>query len=269
VAPEVYPSFMNVDALLRSTALAAARLAALIRSIRRPEAQAVGHWTSADVAVHLADRFEVFPRMVHGEGAVSPSLEEMSSFNDERVLTRSDRELSALADAVEQGGTEFVHEMSAADTQEEIQWVHDIRLPRYTFGGLVLGEALVHGYDIASAEGITWPIDPTDVHLAFEALIPLIPYYLDGEAARGLDVCFDLRLRGGPRRFLAVSGGSLEVAEPDARKVDCRISADAPTFLLVSYGRIRPVRPAMTGKIVAWGRKPWLGLKLPRLIRSP
>jgi uncharacterized protein (TIGR03083 family) len=260
---------MDVEALLGSTARATTRLAALIRSIRRPEAPAVGRWTSSDVAAHLADRFEVFPRMVHGEGAISRSIEDMAAFNDERVSARRDRDLSGLAESVEAGGTAFLEEMTAADPYEEVPWVSGIRLPRYTFGGLVLGEALVHGWDMATAERITWQVEPADVHLLFESLIPLTPHYLDAGAARGLELCYDLRLRGGPRWFLVVSGGRLEIVEPDGRKVDCRISADAPTFLLVSYGRIGPVRPALTGKIVAWGRKPWLGLKLPKLLRSP
>jgi hypothetical protein len=57
-----------------------------------------------------------------------------------------------------------------------------------------------------------------------------------------------------------------------ARSIDaiaCRISADPAAHLLVTYGRAGPLGPALRGKITAGGRKPWLGLRLPRLFRQP
>jgi hypothetical protein len=40
-------------------------------------------------------------------------------------------------------------------------------------------------------------------------------------------------------------------------------------LLLVSYGRISQWRPALTGKMVAWGRRPWLGLFLTHYLVRP
>jgi len=51
--------------------------------------------------------------------------------------------------------------------------------------------------------------------------------------------------------------------------VDCVISAEPATFLLVNYGRTGPWGPAHTGKVVAWGRRPWLALGLPKTFRAP
>ena len=44
---------------------------------------------------------------------------------------------------------------------------------------------------------------------------------------------------------------------------------DPASFLLVSYGRIGPLLPSLTGRAVSWGRKGWLGLSMHRLFRAP
>lgn len=45
-----------------------------------------------------------------------------------------------------------------------------------------------------------------------------------------------------------------------------------PSFaahLLAAYGRVGQVRPAVTGKVVVYGRKPWLGFKFSKLVVAP
>ena len=44
--------------------------------------------------------------------------------------------------------------------------------------------------------------------------------------------------------------------------------ADPAAFLLVSFHRVSPVSAALTGKIITWGRKPWLLLRLQSVLRS-
>ena len=78
------------------------------------------------------------------------------------------------------------------------------------------------------------------------------------------------RDRNAPRATLSFADGVLTVRpEPATEPVDCHICADPAVHLLLSYGRIGPVRPALTGRIVAWGRRPRLALVLPRLFRAP
>ena len=51
--------------------------------------------------------------------------------------------------------------------------------------------------------------------------------------------------------------------------MDCHVSADPVALLLVSYGRRSQWVPVLTGKLLAWGRKPWLGLRLVRYLVTP
>jgi len=75
-------------------------------------------------------------------------------------------------------------------------------------------------------------------------------------------------VRGGVRRVLAIDDGRLTVTVDDA-PVDCHVSAEPVALLLIAYGRRRQWIPILTGKVDAWGRKPWLGPRLVRYLVTP
>jgi hypothetical protein len=51
--------------------------------------------------------------------------------------------------------------------------------------------------------------------------------------------------------------------------VDCVISADPVTFLLVVYGRLPSSQAFQRGGMTATGRRPWLGLHYKQLFFDP
>ena len=55
----------------------------------------------------------------------------------------------------------------------------------------------------------------------------------------------------------------------DGESVDCHVSAEPVALLLIAYGRRSQWVPIMTGKLIAWGRKPWLGPRLVRYLVTP
>jgi hypothetical protein len=154
-------------------------------------------------------------------------------------------------------------------TDDIVEWYGGIKVPAYTPPSIIITEALVHGFDIAQAEGKPWPIDSEVARLSVRGLFPLLPEYVNREAARDVRICYELSLRGGPPAYLTFESGVLSVDQSPPRPVDCRLSVDPATYLLVGYGRIGQWGPTFRGKVVAWGRKPWLGLKLGKLIASP
>jgi putative sterol carrier protein len=97
---------------------------------------------------------------------------------------------------------------------------------------------------------------------------PRHPSPSERQQAAGLRVSYELRFRGGPRYRLAIKDGTAEVTEA-GEKVDCWISADPVAFLLVGYGRIGQWGPILRGRMMAGGRKPWLGFKFGGLLTSP
>jgi hypothetical protein len=64
--------------------------------------------------------------------------------------------------------------------------------------------------------------------------------------------------------------GALTVGTPASdQRADCYLSADPWAFLLVLYGRSGPLKPALAGRILAWGHRPWLAFTLPARFRKP
>jgi hypothetical protein len=63
---------------------------------------------------------------------------------------------------------------------------------------------------------------------------------------------------GGPRYLIAIDDGVAHVTGAGPR-ADCWISADPVAFLLVGYGRASQWSQIARGKLLAGGRKPWLG----------
>jgi hypothetical protein len=98
---------------------------------------------------------------------------------------------------------------------------------------------------------------------------------VDRDKARRLTGTMEIRLRGGERVSLRWRDGALDVGEVAAvgqalsDKADCVISAEPVAFLLQSYGRGSKWRPLLTGKVMAWGRKPMLALRMQTALRQP
>jgi hypothetical protein len=88
-------------------------------------------------------------------------------------------------------------------------------------------------------------------------------------AAGGAPVTYEVRLRGnGPRYVIRVADGTAEVRSTGG-PVDCVISADPVTFLLVAYGRMPLGRALLRGGMLARGRRPWLSLRFKDLFFNP
>jgi uncharacterized protein (TIGR03083 family) len=269
------------------------RVTALLRSVRDPGAPAVGQWNVAEVATHLSqawvavtglawgdlcDLYELIPsiRRMAGESLIR-DIWELGDLTVLGVRSDPERDPAALADRIEQRAARYFSECAAYSPDELRPWfVQGTRVPVATLTGHLLNETLMHGYDIARADGRTWRIEPAHAAMVVRHLFVPVLQQLDPRAlvnttkAAGLRATYELRLRGANRFHFIFDDGALRVDDPSpAAKVDCYISADPAAFVLVYWGR-RSQWPAIaTGKLMAWGRKPWLGPRFASLICHP
>lgn len=259
------------------------RLGGLLRAVSDPSAPAVGDWSVEEAAVHLAFVFAGDAAILaHGErlraaipvqGPITPAA--VSKMNAEMLESAPDRDLAVIASRIEKAVAEMLGSTSTMKGTETVPWLGGLTLPATTVAVHLLSEALVHGFDIARGARLPWRIEREHALLFVEEfLLPLLKHlppasFVNQEAAHGFRGTFEVRIRGGRRTVLAFRDGGVHVLENGEVRPDCRISADPVAFTLVGYGRIPFWRPALTGKLVAGGRKPWLAAKLPRLLQTP
>lgn len=268
------------------------RATTLLRSIRDPEAHAVGQWTLGEVAMHLSQVWIAVPGLARRDllrvheavpslaGAAGDSLiRDMWDLSDTTILgVKSDLERNprVLADRIETRADEYLSECVGADPNALRPWlVEGVTVRQSTLTYHLLNETVMHGGDIAHAAGRPWRIEPAHAALVLERFI--VPVFqaldsramVDPERAAGLRATYDVRIRGGDRFYFVFDNGTLTIEDPSSRRVDCHISADPVALLMVAWARQSQWTAIGKGRLMAWGRKPWLGPRFRPLIRNP
>jgi hypothetical protein len=258
---------------------AAGQTAALLRRLPDPRAIVPGlTWTAAETAAHVVAALETYRGLVLGTAdakatlAASPDeqapAQHSAAYNAAQLAQFSERDLLRLADLLVPAVDAFVAAAAARQDGERILTGTGLWMTVPTMTAALLGEQLVHGLDIARAGNIPWPISSTDALLAIAGVMVLLPEYLDRRWTAGLHVAYELRLRNGPRYRLQVDDGTATVTGAGL-PVDCWVSADPATFLLLGYGRVSRRAQIVRGRIAAGGSKPWLAVAFDRLLTGP
>ena len=256
------------DETLNSLADTSRRFAELIRSVRNPDKPALGHWTVRDVTVHASHVFSILPTLVDGERSPVKDHLKMSEVWNVRVLEDGERDMNVIADRIEYSTKEWIDKATPEMWMRDVLWHGDIPMPVYALSGILINEAEVHAYDIALAEDREWKISRQKAIESTVGLLPGLPAFVDEAAAKGLNANFELQLRGGPRMYITIVDGALSI-DATPKRVDVHVSADPVEYLLIGFGRKSQWPAIATGKVVAWGRKPWLALKFAKLFHSP
>jgi uncharacterized protein (TIGR03083 family) len=273
---------------LTQLTIAIGQLVEMLRTVRDPDAPATDRWTVADMAAHVAGNLEVCTAMVRGIPSPAGSIDAIGALNDLVIATLAERDIDRLCEHIEAHAAAYIDAIGMLEGDPVVPWHAHLHVRASTLAGLSLGEAIVHGLDIARASNQPWPVEADWARTVFRAALPVLPYYLNADRAGSRQMRVDVRLRGdeAARAILVFDRGRLtavdaesrnpsEVREPAAGsstptgRSDCYVSADPWTLVRVLYGRSGLGVPIATGKIVAWGRKPWLGLRLPGYFRAP
>jgi uncharacterized protein (TIGR03083 family) len=229
-------------------------------------------WTVGDVAAHVALGSEAYVGYAAGATEAWVDVSDVAGrslarSNSARLAAEPARDLPALAARAQAAVAAVVDATEGRSGDEQVVW-NGVTVSLGAMLGIGLGEYRLHGRDVAKALGRGWTITPADARLILASALPLLPLLVDPAATAGVRASYDLRVRGGTRIGLSVRDGELSMDAGD-RPVDCHVSADPVALLLVAYGRQSQWRPVLTGKLLAWGRKPWLGLRLTHYLVAP
>ncbi|MGH3777544.1 MAG: maleylpyruvate isomerase N-terminal domain-containing protein [Pseudonocardiaceae bacterium] len=269
-----------------------ARVTALLRSIQDPQPHAVGQWNLGEVAMHLSQAWVAVPGLARHDLSriheVAPSLAgvagdslirdmwDLAGTTTLGVKSDPERDPAVLADRIETRAQEYLSDCVGADPDAPRPWlVEGATVRQSTLTYHLLSETIMHGYDIAHAAGRKWRIEPAHAAMALgrfnvpvaQALAPRA--FVNGAKAAGVQATYDVRIRGGDSFHFIFDDGDLRVVEPSSRRVDCHISADPVALLMVFWSRQSQWPAIAKGKLMAWGRKPWLGPQFRSFMRNP
>src|SRR5262249_21847824 len=150
--------------------------------------------------------------------------------NAEQLRTYPERDPAALAEAVGTQVEEYLATASRRAADEPTTVSNGVSMTTDMMTAALLGEQLLHGWDIAHAAGQPWSMPRDESLYVIAGVVSMVPDYLDRERARGRHVSYELRMRGGPRYRVVIDDGTAKVT-PAGERVDCVISADPAAFL--------------------------------------
>lgn len=268
------------------------RVLAMLRTVRNPTAPALGEWSVADVAVHLSQAWIAVPglakddlREIHAllpdtrasGPSLIPDLWSLGDVTKDGVRAERERDLSELANRIEQRALAYLDTHGrGSDPVGTRPWlVHGTEVAPITLTCHLLNETMVHGWDIATADGRSWDIPGAAAALVFDGfLVPAIQALgprdmVNQESAAGLQATFEVRVKGGGRHVFAFDDGALSLKASSDRPVDCIIDADPAALLLVVWGREDQATAIRQRKLVPSGPKAHLAPRLRSLMRNP
>lgn len=263
------------DAIRAGLDQTSSRFVELLRSVDNGEARAVGEWTIADTAAHVATlvRFDTYAALGTRPPAELSDLVELANTATPADVVRlnaialeryTERDLGVLADEIAVGIDELLTASTSLDGTERTSWLGGVNLGVAGVLGHLLSEFLLHGFDIARAAKLPWSVPSPEAALTFEVFLTDVLRGIS-DAPPGTNFACEFHVEGATPAVVVSEAGRLSVEQP-GRRVDVRIKGDAAALALVMYGRISPLGPLLRRQIHVFGRRPWRVRQLLRMV---
>ncbi|MGH9011906.1 MAG: methyltransferase, partial [Acidimicrobiia bacterium] len=227
-------------------------------------------WAVRDAAVHLAGANHRCAALAGGEPSTVPTADKQFLAARARKLIAENPETDGkkLADQIREGLGPLMAVTATVPADQPIAYHAGLRPNLAELVSLYLGEYLLHGYDIATAVGEAWPIHPRYAALAVQGYRTCYSAIFNPTTATGLEATYRLDTAGTDSFFLRITDAAYE--EPTTPgSVDCVISADPVTALLVMSGRLTQWAAIALGRLTFSGDRPELGPRFTDLFDFP
>jgi uncharacterized protein (TIGR03083 family) len=243
------------------------RFLAQLGRVDDPTRTAIGYWDIGSLTAHVGHIVDMYPGIVRGEGTPVENHRKVSEHWDKKVSDDPERDLGILAKRIEVGRDAFHEALETADWQKDVKWLGGLTVPVWSLPGILLNEFSIHGFDIANAIGAKWDIPSEHARLVIAAHTPFLHGFINEEVTRDLTAAYALHVRGGVTYYLSFRNGRFSIGDTKI-PVDCHISIDPVSYLLIGYGRKSQWPVIATGKTLTWGRKPWLAFSFAKLFQN-
>src|SRR5215211_4652589 len=245
------------------------RLVGLLAAV--PDPQAPTHrlaWTLGETSLHLAGGPARYADFAGGRARPEPAID-LSPVNLQRMAADPERAPSVLARRLAANTRRYLAETAELPATHPVPFFGGLTIELAAPSAILLGEFVVHGYDVARSIGRPWPIEAAHARLIVAAATAVLPRYVDRAAAAGLTATYQVHLRGGPSFQARFDRGTATVGPSQPGAADCRLTVDPVTFLLVAYWRRSQWPGILRGQLRAWGPRPWLGPRFQGLFVRP
>ena len=245
------------------------RLVGLLAAVPDPQAPTRRlAWTLGETSLHIADGPARYADFARGRALPEPTIDTGTIFA-QHMAAEPERAPSVLARRLEANTHRYLTETAELPATHPVPFFGGMTIELAAQSAILLGEFVVHGYDVARSIGHPWPIEAAHARLIVAGLTAVLARYVDPTSAAGLTATYEVRLRGGPSFQLRFDRGTATVEPQQPGAADCRLTADPVTFLLVAYWRRSQWPGILRGQLRAWGPRPWLGPRFQRLFVRP
>jgi uncharacterized protein (TIGR03083 family) len=217
-------------------------------------------WTVGELGAHLVSVPRRYRRMME---TPEPFPDSLSALNDDDIRAVGYTDPQQLAGLLVSEVSELVGVLGN-DGDRAVPFF-GMRHTAQGIGGVMLGELLLHGLDLARPLQRPWPIRHDQAIAITRGLLPSLSYSVDPKVAMKATGTYHVGLRGGDDWAIEVRDGRASIEPRRPSRADLHVSADPVAFLLVGYGRMSRWRGLLLVRMVAWGRKPWLTVPFSKL----
>ncbi|MFK4221582.1 maleylpyruvate isomerase family mycothiol-dependent enzyme [Streptomyces sp. NPDC019890] len=259
------------DGLAAAIRATAEDIAALLRGVVDTGAAVPGsEWTIGEAAAHLAQANELMADIAagrersHGDG----TPQSLAAANERALAEFGERGADPLGAMIVSQADAYLTAMDEGAADQTVATPLG-PMSRVELGSYLLTHMLGHGYDLALAAGRPHMIDAARVELTLPFMITAMPRVTNAAATAGLTARYRVRMRGGTGFGVTFTDGAVAVSSEPPSRPDCTILTEPVTFLLMALGRCNPWGAIARGRVLAWGRKPWLAPRFPTLFTAP
>ena len=219
-------------------------------------------WTVREMAVHLAGGVRRYTALANGEFDLSGVTFDKKMLDARASGLNADNpetDPKKLAEQIREGCEHFLAMTARVPADTPVSYYNGLRPDVAEIASIILGEPVMHGYDIATAVDAPWPIDPEYSVLWLDVFQRIgCSSLFQPDRAAGLDATYRIDIPGTESPLVRIVDGTCTELATEV-PVDCVISADPVTAHLVYAGRMKQWPAIALGRLAFSGPRPEIG----------